>query len=276
MRAVPDFTKLLSLEEYVALSHEVPYVYTCEPEDRKLTVFGADHSNDPEHPQFQQLEAIFETEEPHCVLIEGLQDEVVFTRLSSLLKNLHGEVAIQQGGESVYAAALALATGYTWGSVEPSDSALFSYLESLGFSRQNIVVWYALRLLPQYVRREETIHFNEYITPFLEQLARATGWSEAQQDSQKVLEEATQLLQRDLVLHSEAQALRYVSAVATLAHDQDYTVMNTISAVANEFRDRAMVQAIHTALCDYSSVLVVYGASHAVVQEPVLRAMCSE
>ena len=125
----------------------MPYVYTVPVGETTLTVFGADHSNDRHHSQFERLAALFE-QPPHCVLLEGLQDELLFRQLHQLVAAYTPEEAIEEGGEAVFAAQLACAAGSTWQSIEPDDQALFSYLEQLGFPRKNILGWALLRLLP--------------------------------------------------------------------------------------------------------------------------------
>ena len=273
MSHVLDYSRLLSLEEYIDVEHPVPYIYRCAHKNGTLVVFGADHSNEPTHQQFQALKKQFSHEKPTCVLLEGLQDEVLFRQLHEIIHQLSFTEAIERGGESLAAAWLAQHSGQTWQSIEPADHELLHYLASLGFSRQEIIMWTVMRLLPQYIRRQPAMSFVEYVQPFTAQTARAVWWSEAQQPVDTILTNVTELLGHDVSLHSERQASRYVSPLATVNRDGDYTVLNTIAAVATEYRDRVMLNHIARASSYCSAVLVVYGASHAVVQEPVLRSL---
>lgn len=271
-----NFSKLLSIEEYAELDHPVPYAYEVNVAGKQLQVFGADHSNDPTHHQYHQLRDMFTALAPHCVLLEGIQDELTFSRLHHLVDGFSFDEAIEQGGEAVCAAKLALEQGSTWQSIEPTDIDLFTYLEGLGFERREIMSWAVLRLLPQYIRRDETMHFAEYLEPFLRQLARATGWSEAHVVPLRLLEEAAGIIGQSIQLHQETRAIGYTSPLAVTHRDGDYTLLNTIAAVATEYRDRAMLRVIEEALWHYESILVVYGASHAVMQESVLRSLSGE
>lgn len=272
----PDFSRLIPIEEYIAIEHDVPYQYALKQSDLELQIFGADHSNDPAHKQFLQLKELVDKNKPTCVLLEGLQDEVTFTHLHDLIAEMGEEEAIMRGGESVYAAHLALQNGVTWQSLEPADKDLYEYLEGLGFSREEIVTWSILRLIPQYLRRDEMVMMEDYLEPFRAQFAEATGWSEARAPMFNIVKWAHSIIGVAPSFTNEDKAMRYVSPLAVAERDNDYTVLNTIAATAANYRDRAMVKNITKAMQDFDSVLAVYGASHAVIQEPVFRSLMDE
>lgn len=64
---------LLSWEEYRTAAHgaEPPVIREAEGEVGALLFFGAEHSNDPGHPQVARLEAAFSRFGPSVVLVEG-------------------------------------------------------------------------------------------------------------------------------------------------------------------------------------------------------------
>jgi len=266
-----DYTKFIPIEACAHLEHALPYCYELEAGKSSVYILGAEHSNDSAHEQFALLKQLFEDRLPSCILLEGIQDELVFAHLHTIINKLDTVAAIMRGGEAVYAAQLALAAGTTWQSIEPTDTELFFYLEKFGYTRGEIIAWALLRLLPQYIRRSEVLHFADYVEPFLTQLKRATEWPELMIESRVLLSEAAVFVGGNIKLHSERAALSYTSPLATANRDHDYTVLNTIAATATEYRDRAMVRNIISASAHFTSLLVVYGASHAVRQEPVLR-----
>jgi hypothetical protein len=188
-----------------------------------------------------------------------------------LLLHLSLEVAANRGGEAVYAVVQALRRGTAWQPVEPADDILFTYLLSLSFSKEEILTWYILRLLPQYIAQGETLSFDDYMEPFIAEIQQATKWQDISYEPQMLLAHAASVLGHDVVLHNFDRAFAYTDPRAVTKHDNDFTIFNTLSATADVLRDRTMVTKALTEVTKGKRVLLVCGVAHAVMQEPAYR-----
>lgn len=263
---------ITTIEAYVEMTHEVPYTYQLGGEHGSLTVVGVNHVHEREHPAFALLDSVFAHVPFDVVCVEGMDSDFKESLGRELLPRLTLEAAAARGGEAVYAVVQAMRRDIAWLPVEPGDDVLFSYLLSLGFSKIELVAWYIVRLLPQYIAQGEALSFDEYIEPFIEELRQATKWSDVSYDATIILEYAVSVLERDLVLHNYERAFSYTDPQKVTQHDNDFTVFNTISATADVLRDRTMVTKVLTEVAAGKRVLLVCGVAHAVMQEAAYRA----
>ncbi len=273
MRTIPSVLEhIIPIEAYVEMEHEVPYTYQLAATGGSVTVVGVNHVHEREHPAFSLLDSIFAHVPFDSVCVEGMDSDFKEALGRELLPRLTLEAAAARGGEAVYAVVHAVRRGITWQPVEPADDILFSYVLSLGFSKLDVVTWYVLRLLPQYIAQGESLSFDVYIEPFMDEFRQATKWLDVTYDAADILRYAVSVLQRDLVLHNYERAFSYTDPRAVTRHDNDFTIFNTISATADVLRDRTMVTKVLTELTEGKRVLLVCGVAHAVMQEPAYRA----
>ncbi len=274
-RVTSVLSHILSIEAYADVNHEIPYTYQFTQPVGGLTVVGVNHVHETAHPAFTLLDTVFTHVPLDIVFVEGMDSDFNEPAARALLSHLTLEAAAARGGEAVYAAVKAFKQKIAWQPAEPNDDALFSYLTTLGFSRLDIVTWYLLRLLPQYIAMNELVSFTTYAEPFLHEVATATKWQEASSTSAALLEHAKTVLGRDITVHNYRLAYSHTNPLAVAERDNDFTVFNTLSATADVFRDRTMVTKALTAVATGKRVLLVCGVAHAVMQEPAFRSYFS-
>jgi hypothetical protein len=262
---------ILPIEAYVDMEHEIPYTYQLSVSSGSLTVVGVNHVHERAHGAFSLLDSIFAHVPLDMVCVEGMDSDFNESLGRELLARLTLEEAAARGGEAVYAAVAAQKKGILWQPVEPADDVLFAYLETLRFLRVEIIAWYVLRLLPQYIAQGEAVPFDVYLEAFLDEIKRATKWHDVSYDPVQVLSFAVSVLKRDLVLHNFERAFSYTDPREVTKHDNDFTVFNTISATADVLRDRTMVRNTLNVVAAGKRVLLVCGVAHAVMQEPAYR-----
>ncbi len=262
---------ILSIETYADIEHEIPYTYQFTELGKSLTVVGVNHVHEADHPAFSLLDSVFARVPFDIVFVEGMDSDFIEPAARAFLSHLTLEAAAARGGEAVYAAVKALKLHIAWQPAEPNDDALFSYLTTLGFSKLDIVTWYLLRLVPQYIARNELVPFTLYLEPFLHEVATATKWQEASSEPAMLLEHARAVLGRDITLHNYRLAYGYTNPLSVAERDNDFCVFNTLSATADVFRDRTMVTKVLAAVAAGKRVLLVCGVAHAVMQEPAFR-----
>lgn len=263
--------RVMTPEQYARVTHQSPYLYTLGSGDEALTFVGTKHTVDPNDQQFQTIAEQVEATEPDIVVVEGMQNLRSDAGTEQLLQGMDYETASKRGGEAVVAAKFALERGIPWLSPEPTDAVLARQLVMELYSPEEIVAWYTLRLLGQYQKRNETIPFSAYSAPFLAYLEAATEWPQVTYTPEAALERASTILGHDVSLHNPERAEEYTDPIPWPHRWEQQTLFNDMTRVALRCRDAAIVARVSEELLSGRRVLVVYGAGHAVMQEPAYR-----
>lgn len=263
--------KLLTMGEYVQLPNirEIAngHVFTLEKEGKKLVFMGTKHVNNPDDPLFDQIQNKFNELKPDMIFIEGkrfINTQKDKTREYYNNKSL--EECIQEG-ESTFALKLAIDAGIDFESPEPSYGKEIKYLLESGYSQSDIHKYYTYRIIYQFQREfpKSTITAcKEYIAKYMQRFREASGWDN---------EILTKLDESILAEIGTGDNRRYSSqSDPTPWEGVEYTPTKQISAASGQYRDEYIFERIVSGLDTYDTVFVVYGASHAIVQEPALRA----
>lgn len=72
-------------------------------------------------------------------------------------------------------------------------------------------------------------------------------------------------------VENDEQTLDFVDPIPWEHNKNNQTVINQIARATSQYRDRFMVSEIAKALQTHKKIFVVFGASHAVMQEPALK-----
>ncbi|MGH9937415.1 MAG: hypothetical protein ACREAM_14305, partial [Blastocatellia bacterium] len=231
-----------------------PYIVELQIDKGALLYFGAQHTNDPKHPQIAQIEKLWRQFSPTVAFNEGGDPPI--------LKSV--DEAVSRIGESGLARFLAASDKVQVRSLEPgrADEAAF-LLKS--YTPEQVKVFYALRQVPQFrnSRRNETIETHmEFVLG--RWLASVPGLEGAPRN-------LTELEQSCLWLSPKLKDWRETPQDwFNPTKSEAYT--NQVSRLSGEFRDRHMVKLLIDAVKKGERVFAVVGFSHVVMQEPALRA----
>ena len=186
---------------------------------------------------------------------------------------------IRRYTESGLVIKLAVEKGIEWRCPEPAGHEQYHYLEQR-FNRDAIFAWYVLRHLSQYHKTQPKRGFKNYIQIYIDRFKEATRWGEegAEFDYsyEHALEAAQEITGETIEVEETRGASRYVDPIPWEGEEATYTALNKINDVLREFRDRTIVTDIGQSLTSHDRLFIVYGGSHAVMQEPALRALLSE
>lgn len=262
--------EIMPLEAYVSFAHEVPYTYQFSNARGSVTMVGVAHTYAFPHPVFTLIDTVFASVPLTTVIIEGIDVHFADQLTPAFLAQLIPAEAAKRGGEAIYTLQQAHAKQLAWTPAEPADDKLYAYLRALHFEPMDVLAWQVLRLLPQYIARAEQVSFAEYASPFISACQKATKWS-VDYSLEAALQHATNVVGADLTDHNYDIAYSYTDPTAVTRRDNDYTVLNTLSATANVLRDRTMVRRVLQRVGNGEQVLVVCGAAHAVMQESAYR-----
>lgn len=266
---------IMNFDGYSRIKHAIPYIFDIEAHGKSLRYFGSPHRRDPHDPIFLEIEEAFKDFKPDVVLVEGRQSlKGPSSALNSKLRQLSRDEAIERHGERGPAMQLALEAGIPWLSPEPSDDKLYPYLEAQGFSRDEIFAWDVIHILPQYRRQMRKNGFREYVQPFIDTLQTSTRWHNFDYSYDRAIKLVEQIIGRPVDVENEPDPVALVHPVPRPDRPAQ-TVLNRVNRAFSTFRDREIIKFIAGVLKDYDRVFIVYGASHAVMQEPALRKLFS-
>jgi len=270
---------IMSASEYQDVEHKVPYVYKLEDESGEIGYFGSPHVNNPEDEVFSEIEQTFGQTRPDIVLVENMPPGDT-EDIRQNARTYSREEVIRGLGESGFVIQLAAQNNIEFDSPEPSDEELFAHLEEQ-FKREEIFAWCVLRALAEYHQEtfsnpDQDDSFERYIEPMIEEFTEATDWEDFDYSYEHAIRVGEQLLGQSITPEQETDAESMVDP--TPWEDQEQTVLNRIGEEASLFRDKQIVKRIADLKEQntYQSIFVMYGASHAVMQEQALRELFNE
>lgn len=260
-----DSDGILSYDQYaeaVERGIDLPYIIEIKVPNQKLLFYGSEHTSDPGHPQFRDLEErwgrfIAETDQS-IVLVEGQFDEAPPEQTRERLQS------IVDGGEAQFMVYLARRDGIGVISPEPDK------------------VWEANRLAEEFGRNAVTLYY----------LVRLVGWRSGSTDISTIKAEAARMLKIMQETHGWDDVDFGIEGMGVI-HEQlfgkpfswndsqwndDITaptsvdhVTNRISRRSGDLRDRYILGQIERYWRAGKSPFTVFGSSHAIRLEPALR-----
>jgi hypothetical protein len=264
--------RILSDKEYlhhpfVTVERQRSYVFEVTKGSKYLSYFGSDHTTEIGDPLFPKIQKAFEDARPQLVLVEGMESiNDSKEEVDEIARNISLRESMEFG-ESSYVLKLAIDSGVEFESPEPNFSLEIQMLLDKGYTKKDIFTFYAYRDIYQYQRDHKDRHMEalrEFLAPILQKLRVSS------KASQEEITSFTNELFSDIDLNSDKYA-KESDPIPWPEHPQ--VVTNDISRASNDFRDRHIVERIAEALKNYDRVFVIYGATHAVKQEPAIRAL---
>lgn len=248
---MPPSRDILTFAEYASVRHSVPHVVAVAGNGVRLVLFGGQHSTDPAHPIFDQIEAAFAQLAPTFALHEGTPPAVEPER----------EIAIRRHGESGLVRYLAARAGLETASMDvPLPDEARALQRELGTG--DALVYLVVRQLASFNRKTARMDYDAYFRDFFDLIG--PGLEIDDLDWPLIEIEHRRLLGRRL-------SPREVTARETDPMRDDLPTQR-ISRLSNRLRDEHMLDRLVAALRTYDRVFATVGVTHAVMLEPALRA----
>ena len=241
--------------------------------DRRHLVFlGAKHATRTDSPTFRLIEDAYGGFEIDTVIVEGFPTSrgPNADRLIEYAKEGKAEEAngFQQRGETVPAVLGGLAEGATvWGG-EPDDSDIKQHVIAQGFSERDLLGFYTLRSIPQWIREQRIDNAGD---PAIGSLLDA----ELVRNRERLGLGATVLSDADAwhdwYRSENARPLdaRFSTEEAGPLADGPYG-SNAIAAAISKARAAYLHRLVIDHLNRGETVLVVFGGSHLMIHRPAL------
>lgn len=248
---MPASRHILSFPEYAARRHPIPYVVEAVVGDGRLVLFGGQHSSDPMHPIFNQIEAAFLKLRPTFALHEGTPPAVEAQR----------EFAIRRHGEAGLVRHLAAGAGIETASMDiPLADEARELRREIG--TRDALVYLVVRQLASFNRKTARMDYNGYFREFFDLIGPPLGierldWPLIETEHLCVL--GHPLSPREVTARETDPML-------------DHLPTQRISRLSNRRRDEHMLRRLLDTLRQHQRVFATVGVTHAVMLEPALRA----
>lgn len=249
---------------------------------RSLKFFGAMHSHDPEDPVFDEIEALFEQgEAPRVILVEGWEtlrfcaDIDVYRKTLLETESLSRDELIKRYGDAGMGVHLARRYGIPIFSPEPSFKEEIKHVSSLGLDRDHIFASYHARLIYQFRMEATGQSLNEWLTPHIDDFARASGWRDYDCSFTQFLRVSAELWPSirsfdELDLSSVVE----IMAPTTSPLSPLYTPVNLVAKEEMAYRDAWILNDTLQFLRMSEHVFLIYGRGHlATLEIPLKLAM---
>lgn len=244
-----------------------PYIFFIQSktkDDRNHYLFyvGFGHSFDPQDSKYEILrhywhEFLKITGKINCLTVnEGGIRPITASE----------EDAIVRGGEMMWLSHKANEASIPSDSFEPSlEDELKGLLTQ--FSKEEIILFFAVRQAGQYCRLTEKPDFQSYIQTTLDDYRQKTGW----EDIDFSYDNVVKLYSKHLSGNFEDGITIENYFVDLCGPYRTGAITNKISRLDNLIRDSYIVEQIKKSWDEGKNLFIVYGRHHAVVQEPALR-----
>ncbi|NVE94450.1 hypothetical protein [Altererythrobacter lutimaris] len=237
---------LLSWSDYRERASEfaLPIIIQTEADRGALLFFGAEHSNDPSHPQFAELEEAFARFDPTVVVVEGRPGPLLVPFMDPI--ETYGE-----SGALVQLARQSGSTTYIWELERDDEVALL--LDR--FSEEQVAIYLLMRPFPGGNSAAEA---EATLSAIIEDRKGRSGI----QGVIGSLEQFDAAWDRNLASGEDWRALNGVyGAPGFLGEMFEY---------GNDIRDQHMLNIVRELMEQDERVMVTMGWSHAVRVEPAL------
>ena len=249
------------------MPYPAPYVAAFGRENKQLRYIAARHGGGITSPTLQTVKQAFDDFKPQVVILEGMPNEGVVSPawyLEHTRKQAAGD--FRQGGEGAYATVLAGERGIAFISAEPTEKQLLAGVLQQGFTREDMLGWYAGLMVHQN-DRQGTLIAPEKIEKALNSYKRELGI------------EDVRFGMSELGAWYEQRMGRKFSLESLLADDMSPSgkaganFLQKVMRATDNLREPSIVQNVAEQLEKYDRVLVVFGSSHLAKQEQVYAKM---
>ena len=225
----------------------------------RLYYFGAEHSADPAHAQFAEIERAWNALKPTVAFYEGPNRPLSETK----------DETIKQTGESGFVRFLAKRDGVPVASLEPLPADEAAYVMRK-FSSEQVMLFYVLRETARLRDRRKLpeAELKAAVAQLLERASKMKGFEGAFTDVAG-LETAYRKYWTSPANWWEAPQAWFAPGKSSQATGGIFT--NDINTLSSEYRDLHMYRSLAGATLEGKRVFAVVGRNHVPMQSPALR-----
>lgn len=270
---------LIPASEYVG-DHPKPYVYKLESSSGKhLQFIGTSYPNKLSDPTFALIDNVIDEFKPEVILVgnarplpAGKLGEHEQQLLETDIEDL-----VRKGADIAYIKRRALEHEIPWVPLETTSQQIFEYLLELGHSQLELFIFFVIRELITHQKRGVSGGFSGFKDYLLsDAFTKQTGFVDFDISEEVLVTGIKQIYGKYISLEdlfADEQLTTLGHPGATPYFMEKPSLVNQIWSESWEFRDKYALEITAKELQHYNRILILYGSSHAVVQEPALRSL---
>ena len=250
--------KLVPYADWPKVQNPVFQLGIISPRGR-LYYFGAEHSSDPAHAQFAEIEKAWEAFKPTAAFYEGPNRPIAATR----------DETIRQAGESGFVRFLAARDGIPFVSLEPPPHEEGAYIVKK-YSPEQVMLFYVLREAARLRDRRKLPEeeLKKSVSQLLAQASKMKGFENVIPNLE-ALDAAYKKYWTEPAGWWQAPA-RWFDPLKSSA-ETGGLFTNDINRMSSEYRNLHMYRLLARAALEVKRVFAVVGRNHVPMQERVLR-----
>lgn len=252
----------MKFEEYNELGRQSwPYKFSIQKNNQYIYHFGANHSCNPEDPQYPALRAFW----AEFLEKTGKKNAVVFVEGGKRRVRSSEEEAIDKGAEADFITFLANKEGIETFSPEPPEKFRFEELLKK-FTKEEIIYHDFVRMAYQWNRRWKKPDFEEYLNYSLAQDKENSGWYDFDFSIDHMIRLHKQISGRDFDKNDKDFLGVIMNPTTTFCR------INELERFESDtFRDGYILEQIEKYWNEGKNLFIVYGGSHTIRQERAVR-----
>lgn len=273
-----DFSKFqLTEKEYLAKHAHFPYVLKLKSGVKSLLYYGTRHTNNPDDFIFQDLPKKLKAFKPDLVVVEGWYS--INTMSKAALQKLYSGLSLADSAlrwsEAGYVTGWAVQNGVKVLCPEPKPVVETRAVLKAGISKADLYLYYVARMIHQHYRNGGATLSDKGLSGFIgdiqrKELSEWQEWDFSVANFKKLFRKAM----GEHYIHFDKEKF---SALSTpFKHTKrglPWFGPNQAAQVSSQLRDRHIVKQLILYFKKYNRIFAIYGGSHTVVQEPILKAL---
>ncbi len=255
----------MTSEEFLKLKILAPYAYQIDSKSASLYLFGGNHKpygTQPEDPQYPVLRDFWQK----FVLETEGKNRMVVCEARIRPGTIDLNTYKGKGGESIYTQVLANQLGISVVRFEP-DTKTVNEIALKEVTKDELQYHYFARVVYQWNRSTEKPNFEEYISKYLAEDKKESNWEGYDFSLKHMIEIHKNMFGAEFdpndekFFHQICNPHRIISRA------------NFASKIVTLVRDEVVSGKIVELVQSGVNVFTCYGFGHAIVQEPVYRAL---
>ena len=252
----------LTIAEYSKLKSERLYSYVLSNQSQYLYYVGFNHSNDPTNPDFNTLDEFWSD---FLLKTDGKNRIVLVERNIRKYFENRDKSIIQGGGEGGYTTHLAIKNTIQVFCPEPSKDVVMNTLLS-EFTKDQIAYFYFVRYMSLHHNFDYKLNSdNKYFLALLKKVIKAASGL----DFDYSLNDIAKIHKNIFGTTIDMENKGFFDQL--LLPYENQTLINKVAYRLQYIRDNWIVGKIEKLWKEGKSIFIVYGNTHAVIQERAIR-----
>jgi hypothetical protein len=254
---------LMSYDEYSKIKHITPYFYNIKFDKQLLYYFGVNHSQDPNNPQYNLL---MEKWNEFVSGSNGMKTAVIIESFEISTQEDSMEKYIQRYGERGAGVYLANQNKSMLVFGEPGTKKVVAHLLKK-YSKEEVLLFFESIAINFWYNSKIEKSLQEFLSSHTDKYRRFLNWPDLVISTDLIKDIYKKIFDQELNIEDEKIFSRITSPVDIGSK------INELSRSQSEYRNEYILDQIEKYWNEGYNIFIIYGAGHAVMQEPVISSL---